>query len=110
MCNCAPIEVVEQFFSAREQRELLNSLPFDRSSLFLQYWTLKEAYIKTRGLGFSIPLDQFSLYKNTEGGNWRIACQPLWDENPERWRFWSWQVSSDHQGGFAIDRSVLVQA
>jgi 4'-phosphopantetheinyl transferase len=54
--NLAP-----RVFSACEQ-ECLESAPASaRAETFFRFWTLKEAYIKARGLGMQIPLPEFSM-------------------------------------------------
>jgi 4'-phosphopantetheinyl transferase len=102
-----PIDLAERFFSPRERCDILNASLDARARLFLEYWTLKEAYAKARGLGLSLPLDQFSLYKETDG-RWRIALESPLHEDQERWRFWSWHVRNDHQVALAIDQGELV--
>jgi 4'-phosphopantetheinyl transferase len=48
-------------FSTDEQARL-HSLPFEfKQDAFFNCWTRKEAYIKARGKGFSIPTDQFDV-------------------------------------------------
>jgi 4'-phosphopantetheinyl transferase len=99
-----PIDTVERVFSPRERSSLLGASADARAGLFFEYWTLKEAYIKARGLGLSLPLDQFSFDKGSDG-RWRIVSEPQLHEYPERWRFWSWRVANDHQMALAIDQS-----
>ncbi|MEO0974462.1 MAG: 4'-phosphopantetheinyl transferase superfamily protein, partial [Pseudomonadota bacterium] len=56
------LSIAEHFFAASEAR-VLRKLP-DRSAQqrrFFELWTLKEAYIKARGLGLALPLGSFAF-------------------------------------------------
>jgi 4'-phosphopantetheinyl transferase len=99
-----PADVAERFFSPKERSSLLGASIEARPGLFLEYWTLKEAYIKARGLGLSLPLNRFSLEKGSDG-RWHIASEPSLPEEAERWRFWSWRQACDHQMALAIDQT-----
>ena len=54
--------IVERFFSPSE-RQLFSGINTEeeKKMLFFRLWTLKESYIKTVGLGLSVPLDSFSI-------------------------------------------------
>jgi 4'-phosphopantetheinyl transferase len=74
-----------RFFSP-EEAAALQEMPPDRlRERFFLYWTLKESYIKARGLGLSLPLASFSFRLAGEcpflidfSGN---------DRDPWEWRF-----------------------
>ncbi|MBN2439217.1 MAG: 4'-phosphopantetheinyl transferase superfamily protein [Deltaproteobacteria bacterium] len=81
-----------RFFSPEEAAVLHRFNPEQLRERFFLYWTLKESYIKARGLGLSLPLDSFSFHlageipfrigfsaDHTNGsGEWRFAAiRPL---------------------------------
>jgi 4'-phosphopantetheinyl transferase len=87
----APLEVARRYFSAREA-DALYALPGDaQHRRFFEYWTLKEAYIKARGKGLSIPLDEFG-FDIDESAMLGFWAQPTLDPTPQMWRFWQFTV------------------
>lgn len=53
------LAVARDFFAPAEVEGLFALPPAARQRRFYQLWTLKEAYIKARGLGLALPLDSF---------------------------------------------------
>ena len=82
----AMLEVAAEVFSAAERAQL-GALPtaeqLDRA---LSLWTLKEAYIKARGMGLSLGLNRFSFLFGGSAGI-RLEMDAELNDPPERWRF-----------------------
>jgi 4'-phosphopantetheinyl transferase len=66
----------------------------------LALWTLKEAYIKARGLGLSLPLDGFAF--SFDHSHPRIAFAPAITDTPERWTFRTIDLL-DHRIALALE-------
>jgi 4'-phosphopantetheinyl transferase len=54
-------QIARQFFASGEVEQLLALPEEQRIEAFYTCWTRKEAFIKARGMGLSIPLDQFEV-------------------------------------------------
>jgi 4'-phosphopantetheinyl transferase len=80
------VPLAPRVFSAAECAQL-DALPAAaRPHRALALWTLKEAYIKARGMGLSLPLDRISfLFDGPEAI--RFQLDPAVDPDPARWRF-----------------------
>jgi 4'-phosphopantetheinyl transferase len=73
--------IADRFFSPPEVEQLKCD-----AKLFFDFWTLKESYIKARGMGLSIPLDSFS-FSLSDPARPRITFHASCEDQPERWQF-----------------------
>lgn len=80
------LEVAATVFSPGEMAQFESLGDKDKSNRALSVWTLKEAYVKARGLGLSLPLQRFSLLFGGPEGI-RLELDPSLGDDPERWRF-----------------------
>lgn len=91
----ADLQVAEHFFSADEVAQLRTTPPELQQVRFFEYWTLKESYIKARGLGLSLPLEQFGFDLSQPRGL-RIRFHPPLSDEPSSWLFWLLRTGADH--------------
>ena len=97
------IEISSRFFSPAEIEDL-EALPSQMQlERFFDYWTLKELYIKARGLGLSISLDQFSFHFSHERRIGFSVSNQLSDI-PSRWHFWQLRPSRDYLIALCVQR------
>jgi len=79
-------EVAPRVFSPLELAQLETLPDSERLDRGLSLWTLKEAYIKARGMGLSLPLNKVScVFGETEGI--RLELDWCLSDESGRWRF-----------------------
>jgi 4'-phosphopantetheinyl transferase len=93
-------------YFARCEIDDIESLPLGlQAERFLDYWTLKEAYVKARGLGLSMPLDQF--WFNLEAtGEVRISFSSAIEDDADAWQFIRLRSPQRHVVGIALRRGA----
>ena len=96
-------DVPERFFSPREVADL-RALPEDEQPIaFFDYWTLKEAYIKARGLGLALPLRHFTFLR-IAGNSPTITFAPELQDDPASWQFAQYWPTPNHRMALAVRR------
>lgn len=70
-------EIAEMLFSSRERSELMNLPEQERAEAFFRNWVCKEAYVKARGQGLSIPLRSFDVCIKSAAAAPRLS-DPQW--------------------------------
>lgn len=94
--------LARQFFSLDEIEALDACNPATREDRFFRIWTLKEAYIKARGLGFRLPLDSFAVIPEEDG----IRFNPPPDDAADRWTFRSLAPTPQHRLALACENAA----
>ncbi len=90
------IDIAERFFAPEEVAELMAQPQAQQSTRFLEYWTLKESYIKAIGMGLSCPLESFAFKPKAhqEAPSLIRVDDPLLRK--KRWTFWQEPVENQH--------------
>ena len=94
-------KLAERYFSATERGELRHLTGDELEAAFFRCWTRKEAYIKARGEGLSMPLDQFdvSVVPNDEDALLGTRPDPA---EAERWTVSDVSVGSGYAAAVTV--------
>jgi 4'-phosphopantetheinyl transferase len=97
--------VAARFFSVNERNNLASLAGPGRYEAFFACWTRKEAYLKARGLGLSLPLDQFdvSFLPHEEP---RLLATRHDPADARRWRLQALGLSGDYVAALAAQGST----
>ena len=108
------VGVAGHSFSAREASDVRARRGHDRRRRFFHYWTLKEAYIKARGMGLALPLRHFSFTFPAEGAV-AVEFDPELEDRAEDWQLALYRATPEHYLAAALrrgdgpDREVVVR-
>lgn len=97
------VELADRYFAPAEAAAL-QALPIElQRDRFFDLWTLKESYIKARGLGLAIPLASFTFSGfDTSPPSLRVTVDPPYADRPDTaWSFGIWQLAP-HRLALAI--------
>ncbi|MBI9074811.1 MAG: 4'-phosphopantetheinyl transferase superfamily protein [Desulfatibacillum sp.] len=93
-----------RYFSTDESTMLTQVPEYAQRRLFFNIWTLKESYIKAKGMGLSMGLDKFSFVVS-ENGNPRIVLDPDLKDDPAAWAFRLLTPTKFHVAALALHRA-----
>lgn len=91
-------------FAPDEVRRFSEAPVSEQKTLFFRYWTLKEAYVKARGMGLSLPTREFAF---RFGGDHEIGIRfsNSIEDAPSHWQFFVDQPTRAHALAVAIRRA-----
>jgi 4'-phosphopantetheinyl transferase len=88
---------------APDERAALAALPAAaQPRRFIELWTLKEAYIKARGLGLSLPLERISL--TLDDAQPRLTLDPSLGDDAASWQLALWSPTATHAAALCVRR------
>lgn len=99
--------VIERYCSEREQAALAAMPDPLRHERFLELWTLKEAYVKARGTGLTLPLRSISFDIGADGPG-GVSFNGVDDE--ARWMFAHTRLEPRHLLAVAAERPAGADA
>jgi len=94
--------IAEHFFSRQEVR-VLRALPAAmQAEAFFNCWTRKEAYVKAKGEGLSLPLDQFDV-SLTPGDEAALLATRGDSREASRWSLQALHPAPNYIGALALE-------
>lgn len=96
-------QIAHRHFAAPEVSALL-ALPEDeRQARFYSLWTLKEAYIKAKGMGLAISLQKFGFdFLHDTGQELQFWVDETLGDDPGDWQFWQLEAIADFDLAVAV--------
>ena len=94
-------ELSRRYFADSEVRALDAEPGHAMMGRFYDIWTLKEAYLKARGTGLQLPLEDFAFAFSADRLDFN--ARPDLDDCPQRWRFWCARFPGEFSVALAIE-------
>ena len=111
-----PMQIAKRFFSPLEIHNLKGCDSNDAMlKRFFEYWTLKEAFVKANGLGFSMQIEQFSFHIHKDNPIQINFSNNFLLDNPQVWQFLLRYPTANHilavalKRGYDPDFSIVVR-
>ncbi len=102
--RAATLAIADRFFAPTEIAALRAAPAESQQDRFIRTWTLKEAYIKARGMGLALPLQQFAFELHEPDGA-TVAFDARLVDDPRAWFFAEVRPLPGHRLAIAARRS-----
>jgi 4'-phosphopantetheinyl transferase len=100
--RAASLEIAQRFFAPSEVASLGQVAADALPRQFFRYWTLKESYVKARGVGLSVPLDEFAFELDPMPGALSLHAAP--GDRASAWKFWQLAIGGQHLVAVCAER------
>jgi len=101
----ATAEIAQRFFAPGEVATLQALSPELQPRAFFDCWTRKEAYLKAKGSGLSVPLDSFEV-SLTPGEPAVLLKSQIDSQEPQRWSLLSLNPGPGYAAALAVEGRV----
>jgi 4'-phosphopantetheinyl transferase len=98
--------IASHYFTSEENEDLTHYIGNAKKIRFLEYWTLKEAYIKAHGMGLSLPLDYFSIRLQKDAPIIIIFHDSIYNDG-SFWQFFQVNQFPEHILAVAINQQEM---
>jgi 4'-phosphopantetheinyl transferase len=100
-------EIAASHFAPRELEDMRSRPAEQLRATFYSYWTLKEAYIKGRGMGLALPLDSFWFDLAVEPPV--LDCASHCGDDPKAWQFRQMAPTERHRLALGVRAAPTVR-
>lgn len=99
-------EIAQRFFSVAERKALFSLTPEQRARAFFDCWTRKEAFIKAKGDGLFLQLDEFDVSVVPDEPARLLATRPDLEE-VKRWQMSATDVGPEYAAAVTVEAGQL---
>ncbi len=98
-----PVSIAARMFSPAEHAGLSRLQGLEQLEYFYRRWTLREAYVKARGIGLTLPTRKLHFHIRHEA-DIGIEFDASIDDDSGNWMFQLWRPSPEHIAAVVISR------
>ncbi len=100
----APADIVDSHFAPAERAALRALATADRPVRFVELWTLKEAYLKARSVGLTVPMDRFWFELGATVP--QLTIDPELGDDAASWQLALWAPTPEHCAALCVRRGA----
>ncbi|MGM0402599.1 MAG: 4'-phosphopantetheinyl transferase family protein [Thermodesulfobacteriota bacterium] len=102
---CRELQIARRFFAPEEAEAIASLSEKNRRKAFFVCWTRKEALLKAKGVGLSIPLDRFAVSVRPEDPP--ALLHTAWNEKDRlQWRLFTVDPGPDYVASLAVEKGT----